>query len=237
MGHLAELETLLLHENHNLGLAYAEGYVFLKILQEELVEVLYDPSIENAVTDSFINIAATTFAAKKQLNSSNFSENNMFSVKDDFHTYQAFFGVQPAASRVFISMANIDEREIDVGEWGRNSIYRLGYINGRTSPFSQPSAKSELFIPPAIDLYMAIFNPLPYTISPTFYFVINRMLIKVHKDPNDIEGMLKGKIPFRPAPIGGLNAPKFNMATKWLVKPVQLDATREEIERAVGVRK
>ena len=46
--------------------------------------------------------------------------------------------------------------------------------------------------------------------------------------------MLQGIIPVRLAPVGGgLSPPKYNMLSKWRVKPVPINATIEEVRVAV----
>lgn len=225
----------MVKENHNLGLSFAEGFIFFKVKNRELVGLYYDPSQEIGSTATILNIPAATFRDKQLLGSTSLANTtNMFLVSKNFHIYQMFIGVQPSIAKVFIAAENTDQKEIDAGNWGTGSNYRFGYFDGRLSPFDAPGTHGELFVTKDMGYSFAVQNPLPYTISPTFNFVINRLDIAVIKDANIIQKMLQGIVPVRLAPIGGLSQPKYNMETAWKVKPITIDATIDEIKRAVA---
>ena len=231
----SRIEQLLLKENHNVGLAFAEGFVFLRVLYRELVWVTYDPSIEGLTT--LVNIPGRTFRSKQLFSSPSGELNvpNVFKVDKSFHVYQIFIGIQPSQAKLFLAAESTEQKELDVATWGTNSDYRFGYVDGFQSQFYRPGPQGELFLTPQLGETFGVFNPMPYTMSPTFSFSINRMQIAVIKDGNMVSRMLQGVTPARLASVGGgIASPRYNMEKEWKVKPVRLDATAEEVRAAVG---
>ena len=239
MGDYDKIAPLLLKENHLLGLSYIEGYIFFRVLNKELVKLYYDPGQEIGSTSNLLNIPSATFRAKQLFSSqsSSLNVNDLLAVSDDFHIYQVFVGIRPSAARLFIAPEGTDQRELDVGTWGTGSNYRFGYISGYDSPADEPTPQGEFFTPPDIGMQFALQNPLPYTISPTFNFIINRMEVAVIRDSSIIQKILAGIIPARLAPVGGLTPPKYNRVNTWKVQPITVDATVEEIQRKVAGKK
>jgi hypothetical protein len=231
----SRIEHLLLRENHNVGLAFSEGYVFLRVLTRELVWLTYDPSIEGLT--NLVNIPGRTFRTKQLFSSPSGELNvpNVIKVDKDFHVYQIFIGIQPSQAKLFVAAESTEQRELDVALWGTNSDYRFGYVDGFQSQFYRPGPQGELFVTPQLGETFAVFNPMPYTISPVFSFTINRMQVAVIKDANMISRMLQGVTPARLAPVGGgIAPPRYNMKEKWRVKPVTLDATADEVIKAAA---
>lgn len=235
----SSIRDLILHENHNLGLAYTEGYVFLKVLNREITVLYFDPSLEMGSATNLLNIPANTFRLKQQFSSQSTKLNapNILKVTKDFHVYQVFMGVQPSQPRVFLSVEGTEQRELDVANWGTNNDFQFGFINGWQTQFRGLGPEGEFFIPPQLLYEFAVFNPLPYTVSPVFLFLINRLEVAIIRDANTIQKMLAGVVPVRLSPIGGLTSPKFNMREKWVVAPLPVNATADEIQRAVAARR
>lgn len=232
----AYLEKYLLLENHNLALQFAEGLVFFKILGQEIVPLQYDPTLEIGTTTNLANIPSATFRAKQLFSSSStwLNANNILLIDEYFDLYQIFMGIKPSLARVFLAIENVDQKQLSVGNWGTNSDYRFGYIDGRASPYRQPAKPGEFFVTPNMSYYFAVYNPLPYPISPMFYFIVNRLKIAVQTNVDTIEGMLSGRIPARLSMVGGLTPPKYNMKNNWKVVPFPVDASRLKITQAVA---
>lgn len=241
----SKIQSYFVLENYNLGLAYSEGYVFFKVLGRELFPIFYDPKIEISSTVNLLNIGAggtvfpanPTFIAKQLFgsgSSNGLNTSNILKASKSFHVYQAFIGIQPSAARVFYAVEGTEQKELDEGMWGTNTDYRFGYVNGWHSSFEQPTLEGEFWVAPNVAYTWAVANPMPYTISPVFMFVINRLNIAVIKDPQYIQRITQGVIATRLAQIGGLAPPKFNMQNDWRVSPIPINATFDQIKQAVG---
>ncbi len=235
MADLTYVNDVVVKENFNLALAFSEGYVFLRVVRREWNIVLFDPSQDIGTTSNLIAIPSATYRDFQFFSSSSSALNvpNEFSVTDDAHVYQVFVGVTPSPTKVFIAAEGVSQRQLDVSRWGTNSVYRFGYFDGFASPFYAPRPIGEIFITPKVGITFAVFNPMPYTISPIFYFAINRLQITTIKDPDTIGKILEGKIPARFASVGGLLAPKYNQSAAWVVEPIPIDARPEEIRNSV----
>lgn len=231
---LSRIDRLLLRENYILGLGYLEGLVFLRITGRSLVPLLYDPNqeIDNS---NLVNISPNTVVSAQKFSSSDLNSTNILKTEADFECYQLFFGIAPSGVRVFTRIEGSDKMQLEQGNWGQNADYRFGFIDGHASSLDSPSPESERLVAPHIAYEWAVMNTLPYTVSPLFRFIINRCTVAVITDANLIERILTGTVPARLAYMGGIDPPKYGMKSKWQVEPVKVDATRDEIVKAVKV--
>jgi hypothetical protein len=240
----SRIEPLFLLKNYLLGLQYNEGFVFMRVKARELLPLFYDPKYEISTTSNLLSIAAggsvfpanPTFIAKQFFGSGSsqgLNSSNILKASKNFDVYQAFMGIQPSAARVFLAVEGTEQKELDEGSWGTNSDYRFGYISGYDSAFESPGPRGEFFVPPNVGYTFGVANPMPYTISPTFIFIINRLNVAIVKDVNLIQKILQGVVTCRLVTIGGLVPPKYNMAAIWNVNPVQINASAQDIAKAV----
>lgn len=231
---LSRVYKSMLLENQIVGVGFLEGYVFLRCLSREVTYSIYDPNQEITGTN-LVNIAGRTFIPAQKFGSTTLNVPDQFLVTNNYHAYQFWLGVSPSATRVFPNVNSTNERNLDVADWGTNTDYRFGFIDGFTSPLLAPSPESEQWSTPNITYQWGIYNGYNTLISPLFSFIINRLNVGVIKDAGVLGRILSGAQPSKLVQIGGLNPPKFNMKQQWGVLPVQLNASQQVIQAALAV--
>lgn len=231
----SRIRDALIKENYLLGLGYLEGYVFFRVMAREVVPLVYDPTQEST-SSNLVGIAAKTFINVQKFGSSNLSSTNIFQVDDAFHVYQAFFGISPSMTRVFINTDATNQKQLDEGDWSTNNDFRFGFIDGFMSPLNAPTPESEQFIPKNTQYQFGVYNPYKVPVSPLFNFIINRLQVAVIRDQALIGRILSGSVtaPARLTNVGGLNPPKYSLKGDWAVSPIPLDANAQEIAAAVA---
>ena len=195
-------------------------------------------SIENinyeGYTESPGTIAADTKADSARLPIASDSIDNLLEVKECNHLYQVFMGWSPGVVKrweaypVEILRKSLDVKLVTVGG-------EFGDITGFESPKTAPSPQTELWIPTAIDVGFAWENPSNVSVDVEISMMIRRIEVRVLRDADLIEKILKGNQPCKLKSLGGIAGSMDYSAKRLLdVNYVQLGATRGEIEAALA---
>lgn len=225
----SKIEGKFIKENQLLGLGFPkQGYIFYRITGIEDVEYKYDESPGS--------IAADTQEDSARLPMSAYSIDNLLEVEDCDHIFQVFMGWRPGAVRQYLYYPfDTARRNLDV-----KTIYTkspFGYITGFDSPYDSPSPKTEIFIPKALDVGFAWWNPLSSAETVEQNILIRKLETDIIRDVDLIDLILKGKQPCRLTTVGGVGSSMEYRAKNILdVDFVQLGNDREKIAAAVSIR-
>lgn len=234
-----KIEHLFLKDNFLLGLNFArDGIVPLRVLGREMVPYEYPAvSITNEGSRATTGtVAADTFISASRLTMSEFNIDNILRVLDCNHVYQVFMGIKPSAIRQYLYYpTEASRRGLDIKPIFSKSPY--GYIDGFTSPYDTPSEQTEIWIPRDIDVGFAWHNPLNTAEQIDLNLLIVKYLVKVIRDADTVEAMVRGKVPSRIATVGGMSGESlgYNSRNVYNTDLIPFTATREEIEEAIAL--
>lgn len=230
------IEDLFLLENYLLGLVFpGKGYVFFHIERIEDYEYLYDRILDVATLTTAGQISANEHLSAVRLLDTD--AHDILEVEEKDHLYQIFYSIDPSALKTYWYFVKTQARGApDVTSMVPKA--KWGYIDGFTSPFLEPSVKTEKWIPYGENLTgFAFHNPLTVPIrrrdNPMLKFQGKMYGVSVIKDVNLIEGILARRVNARLATLGGLEAFTYNIREVYGVEPVPFMATRAQIEEAV----
>lgn len=231
----SRINHLFLKENYLLALNFAEsGILPLRVIAREMIEYKYQAvsKTNEGAAGTTGTVAADTFVDSARLTHNTYNLDNIIRVTNCNHVYQIFFGIKPSAIRQYLyypsekSRRNLDEKPI----YNKSPF---GYVDGFESPYDSPSEETEVWIPKGVDVGFAWHNPLSSAEQIDIKMLINRYLIKVVRDPDTVEGILKGKTPARIATLGGIDQFEYNARGVFGADLIPLDADRTAIEAAL----
>lgn len=232
--YLKRIEKKIIQENFLLGLGFSDGYVFFRAVRREIFPLLYDlfDEISDFAGAGEVDMSALQYISPKELKSDTLAATNILEVKDETHIYQLFWGISPAATRVFPAYPRETEiNQLDVGlHLPTYTIF--GFLDGFESPIDEPSPRSMLFIPRGPKIAFAFYNPTNNKIKPLMRFVINRLKVEVIKDADLITKILEDRRKATLATIGGIDGWSPGAAKYkdwWEVQPIPLSATKDEV--------
>ena len=238
---ISRVEHLFLKENYLLALNFPgvqEGGILpLRILAREMIQYKYQAVTETneGARTTTGTVAADTQEDSSRLTLSTFNLDNVLRVTDCNHVYQVFMGIKPSAIRQYLYYPfEKSRRNLDVKSIFTKSPY--GYIDGFESPYNYPSEQTELWIPKDVDVGFAWHNPLNSAEQIDINLFIVRYLIKVMRDADIVEGILKGKTPARVATLGGIDSFTYDSRNIFNADLIQFDASREQIEAALAMQ-
>jgi len=238
---ISRIEHLFLKENYLLALNFPgvqEGGILpLRILAREMLQYKYQAVTETSegARATTGTVAADTQEEVTRLTLSTYNIDNILRVTDCNHVYQVFMGIKPSAIRQYLYYPfEKSRRNLDVKSTFTKSPF--GYIDGFESPYNYPSEQTELWIPKGIDVGFAWHNPLSTAEQIDINLFVVRYLIKVLRDADTVEGILKGKVPARVTTLGGLESITYDSRNVFNADLIQFDATREQIEAALAMQ-
>lgn len=233
----SRIKDLFLRENYLLALNFpVDGIVPLRVLAREFVEYKYQAvsaSGEGARTTTG-TVAADTQVDAARLTLSTFNLDNVLRVLDCNHVYQVFMGIRPSAIRRYLyyplekSRGNLDVKPVF-------SKSPFGYIDGFESPYDAPSEQSEIWIPKNIDVGFSWYNPLTAAAQIDLNILIVDYLVKVVRDADIVEDVIRGKTPARIATLGGVDQIRYNARDVYNTDLIPFDSTRDDIESALAL--
>ncbi len=236
---ISRIEHLFLKENYLLALNFPgvqEGGILpLRILAREMIQYKYQAVTETSegARTTTGTIAADTQEDSSRLTLSTFNLDNILRVTDCNHVYQVFMGIKPSAIRQYLYYPfEKSRRNLDVHSIFNKSPY--GYIDGFESPYNYPSEQTELWIPKDVDVGFAWHNPLSSAEQIDINLFIVRYLIKVMRDADIVESVLKGKTPARVATLGGIDSFTYDSRNIFNADLIPFDADRPTIEAALA---
>jgi hypothetical protein len=222
---LSRIEQYFLKENYFVGLNFPnQGVVFAKITSVETIPYIY-----NEIGD----IDANEYKESSRVAIAEFNINNLFSVDNCEQLYQVFYGIRPSPIRAYLYYP----WEQPVRDLIVKTMYSkapFGFVDGYTSPFYSPSPATEIWIPVAVEIGFAWYNPTEKKLRTLIHFIIRRHEIELERDPELVEKMLKAQVPVRLVSLSGVKAFDFDIKARFDVEPVKFGFTREEIERALA---
>lgn len=234
----SKINHLFLRDNFLLGLNFTrDGIVPLRVLGREMIVYEY-PAISKTNEGSRTTtgtVAADTFVSSSRLTFSEYNIDNALRVLDCNHVYQVFMGIKPSAIRQYLYYPSESSRRgLDVKPIFSKSPY--GYLDGFESPYNAPSEQSEIFIPKGIDIGFAWYNPLSVAKQIDLNLLVVKYLVKVVRDGDIVESMIKGKTPARIATVGGITGESlgYNSRIVFNTDLIPFTATREDIEGAIS---
>lgn len=231
----SRIKDLFLKENFLLALNFSgNGILPLRVMAREMIEYKYQGVSETnegalATTGT---VAADTYVDSARMSHNTYNIDNILKITDCNHVYQMFTGIKPSAIRQYLyypfekSRRNLDMKPIYTKS-------PFGFIDGFESPYNAPSEQTEVWIPKGIDVGFAWWNPLSSAEQIDVNLLINRYLIKVIRDPDTVEGILKGKTPARIATLGGLDSLQYDARSIYNADLIPLDSDRAAIEAAL----
>lgn len=234
---ISRIEHLFLKENFLLALNFpgAEGGILpLRILAKEFIQYKYQAVTETSegARTTTGTIAADTQEDSSRLTLSAFNHDNVLRVTDCNHVYQVFMGIKPSAIRQYLFYPfEKSRRNLDIRSIFNKSPY--GYIDGFESPYDKPSEQTEIWIPKDIDVGFAWHNPLSSAEQIDINLFIVRYLIKVIRDADTAESIVRGKVPTRVATLGGIDSITYDARNVFNADLIPFDASREKIESAI----
>jgi hypothetical protein len=238
---ISRIEHLFLKENYLLALNFPgvqEGGILpLRILAREMLQYKYQAVTETSEGSRATTgtVAADTQEEVTRLTLSTYNIDNILRVTDCNHVYQVFMGIKPSAIRQYLYYPfEKSRRNLDVKSTFTKSPF--GYIDGFESPYNYPSEQTELWIPKGVDVGFAWHNPLSTAEQIDINLFVVRYLIKVLRDADTVEGILKGKVPARVTTLGGLESITYDSRNVFNADLIQFDATREQIEAALAMQ-
>ncbi len=225
---ISRIEPHFIKENQYVGLNFPnQGYVFWKI--EAIEEIPYQGYTESPGT-----IAANTKKDSARLPMSSDSIDNLLEVKECDHLYQVFMGWSPGVIKRWEAYPyeslrrSLDVKMVTVGG-------DFGDITGFESPKTKPSPMTELWIPTGIDVGFAWENPSTVSCDVEIDMLIRRIDVRVLRDADLIEKILKGNQPCKLKSLGGIEGTfNYKTRTRLDIGTIFLDATRNEIEAAIA---
>lgn len=244
---LSRIEDHILKPNYLLMLGFPTGWVPLRVLYSDPLQFyVYDPIAEGAMAtpvppaisiNGIFNLGwqpPTRFSSVNILG----RPQNVLRVENVDELYQVFIGISPPMLRIYKQVppgTSIATLDVAPGGWSQ-SYNQFGWIDGRESPFHAPSPRSEIIIPPRLDIAFAMANPTPEPMYPLFNIVLNRMKISVVRDADLVDKMLNRRVYVEYYNVGGLEMPAtaFNVENVYNIKPISLDMTKDEIARALA---
>ncbi len=236
---ISRIEHLFLKENYLLALNFPgvdEGGILpLRVLARDFIMYKYQAV---SITSEGARATTGTVASDTQVDSarltlSSFNLDNVLKVTDCNHVYQLFMGIKPSAIRQYLYYPfEKSRRGLDVKSVFSKSPY--GYVDGFESPYNFPSEQTEVWIPKDVDVGFAWHNPLNSAEQIDLNLFIIRYLIKVVRDADTVEGILKGRTPARVATLGGIDSFTYDARNVFNADLISFDADKSTIEEAIA---
>jgi len=232
---MKRIEEHLLKENYYVGLGFPKGYIFFRILGVERFVFKWDYVTE---VGSALSADELKEDVRLSYDAQDIKDILLNQKKDEL--YQVFIGVDPSYLKIYLKVpTRTPQRElIEYVRWDKAPFGE--YVDGFESPLEDPSPDTELWIPKSesegfyrFDFY----NPMTFEISPFLKIYISRYKVKIVRDPDLIEGFISGRIPCRLVTMAGLRYYDYRYRDYYDIDPIPIDATRDEIERAVAPKK
>lgn len=226
------IEEKFLDRNQTFGLEYREGLVFASIR-----------GIEDTVFKPFEQLedveASTSLDGGFQRLSDANGDDVLFvdpdQSNDRYTVLHASVGIHPAQIRMFTRYPEGEAKLHAVPNLEIPTVSdNYAYVDGRMSPYRQPSEASELVIPPGQHISFNFYNPGNDAHFPTLNIVMRKYSIEP-LDPNGNDNV-KREISSaarvgsnRPIyPVGGFDTQvKFNLQSEWGIDPISIDEARE----------
>jgi hypothetical protein len=170
-------QSALLKRDMFLSLKFDKGYVHNIVKNFTDTRLIFSRFNAIDAEDNLASLGSDTPQEWNFFKDSN--QNDIFYQKDRGYVLQSFLGIYPPRLRVFkqipagvpvgslceITITNIDEDT-------------LGFVDGvpeRGSPFDNPSALTEMFMPPRASVKFSLFNPEKYRVQPVFHVPIRQL--------------------------------------------------------------
>ncbi len=231
----SRIEHLFLKENYLLALNFpVDGIIPLRILAKEVVNFSYQAvtKTNEGTLSTTGTIAADTQVDASRLSLNSYNIDNIMRVTDCAHVYQMFIGIRPSAIKQYLYYPTESaQKGLDMKPIFSKSPY--GFVDGFESPYNSPSPQTEVWLPKGVDVGFAWYNPLSSAEQVDLNIIIVKYLVKVMRDGDIVEGMIKGTTPTRIATLGGIEGLTYNPRPIFGTDLIPFDSTREQIDAAL----
>lgn len=227
------IEQRWLLPNQFLGLQFAEGWVFLRVLAREFTRF-------RPYTQGIHNLSADGTQDFIELKDPVQTEEKILDVTEDFSDriiYHAGIGIAPDIIRVYVEYPTGE----DLGRILSTDPTRLGdnkaYRTGMDSPYGAPTDAMEFFMPFTMTLALGFHNPDDRDHLPVLDIELMKYAIEVLRPEEagpTIGAIARGSVPARLFTLGRVERPfEFTNSLKkaWAVNPIPLKAAK-----TLGVR-
>lgn len=220
----SRIDPLILKENHNLVLNFpGKGIIPTRITEREEVIYRYPYGI----------LAANEWKAAAKLGLTSQTVSNILEVKKKNELLHLFRGMFPSAVRTYLNYP-VEIPRNRLPRVTRDDRSDMGYVDGFESPESDPSPKTEVFIPYNLDVAFALFNPLDIEVSLYINLVSYRYRFQVIKDLDTVMGILSNRVPCRIATLGGLEGFAYSIDDTFGINAIPFGSTREDVVKALA---
>ena len=236
MGTKKTIDDLTLLENYIVALNFPDkGIVPFRVVARE--QLKFDPYVVDYTSATNVFTADVWKDASKLGHPTDTSVDNILEVDEALHLYQVFYGIRPSLIRGYMNYpSGKPRRNLDIKEV--SSKAHFGYVDGSMSPYDDPQPVSEFWVPKDLDVSFAWYNPASVSNIITTKWIINLYAVRVLRDVDLVEKILKRKgegAQCRIATLGGVESFNYSPENVWNVNPIPLTATKEEIAAALGV--
>lgn len=229
------IESQFLSSRDLIALEYAQGLTFHEIRETE--RTTYEEFSELEDVESGTNLDN----GFQRLEDSNNDDVLHVPSEDDKTVMHVGIGIAPSILELFYAYP---ENRRDTGSFPNisnspipgDSGVDFGMIDGDMSPYRQPTARSEIVIPPKQHLQFDVFNPGSDDHEPLLKFEVMKYKVRPLELPRDkdaIQKAVKSPSPVPIKPIGTFESKAdFNLESEWEVEPMTINQARTQIARA-----
>jgi hypothetical protein len=217
-------------ENYLVGLLWNEGYFFFKTVRKETTNLSNWCPTDATQTASALNLAVdgtTGWITPQDSQSKNYLE-----PQKEGLIHQFYFGIAPSTARVFYSFPlRTDRGSITVERECPSNTADVGFYNGFDSPYTNPSAITEMWSVkdkvPYFNLNNYGVSGEPKTIKVNFYLNIYSYypITDTQFCKNIINGKQKAHIHTMGDPEDPVSAPSWMLRRfqKYMVQPEEVE--------------
>lgn len=175
-------------ENHYVGLLFDEGYWFFQVLRKQQLTIYAPyPFNSNAVV-----AAGSTSGWETPTDTAG---RRYLEPQEEETIYQFFIGIAPSTTKMYLQYTQrVDRMNLIVP---RSTPGDIGYWDGFSTPYQDPSPRTELWSVYQLYPHFNMENP-PVTGADKMLFAsfyVNPMTYRVVKDANKIKSFLRGDKP------------------------------------------
>lgn len=223
------IEQKFLDDRDLFALRYAEGLVFLEVEEWEDTEYERYTQLEDIESGTSLD------GGYQRLEDSSNDDILFIPQDDDTTVLHVGIGIAPTQIEMFVGYPEGDRSRGSLPNLGARPTpgANFGGIDGRDSPYTEPTEEAEFVIPPNRRIGFNFQNTGNDTHYPNLKLMIRKYNVSV-LDPNGREGEINAirrvAAPGSPAPIkkvGNMdNKAQFNLSAEWRVQPISLKEAR-----------